>query len=255
MVGALLCVGCGEVVKATPDATVQVDAVLDAPACTGTPPDATFQFVPGFASVNQPVTFTPTATGLAYAWTFENGTPHTSTDESPTVTWMSALANVVSLTVTDSASHCSATSMQTINSGACQPALNCPNAFPNNTGGHADSGITIVAKVNTTLTSFKVMNQGKADTLKLIDVNGTVLQTATMPAGSANPYTVTVSWPLTANAKYRLTTLDPSNNQYANITAGQFPTQNGSLSVPAGWMDGAEQPTYWFGFTELVTCP
>lgn len=252
-------VGCGEVVKATPDASeaIVVDAAPDADpnACVGTPPDATFQYSPASAVVNQPVTFKPAVTGLAYAWTFANGTPATSTMESPMVTWSAAATNAVSLTVSDSTTHCSAMSMQNVQTVTCQAALNCPVGFTNMTSGHTDSGITIVPKVNTTLTSFKVTHQGKADTFKLLDANNTVLQMTTMRAGAENPYPVTVAWPLTANARYRLVTEDQMNNQYAVISTGQFPTQNASISVPAGWMDGAEQPTYWFGFSALVTCP
>jgi hypothetical protein len=76
-----------------------------------------------------------------------------------------------------------------------------------------------------------------------------------MPEAAENPYPVVVLWPLTANARYRLVTADTANNKYATITSGQYPTQNASLSVPAGWMDNAEQASYWFGFTELVSCP
>jgi hypothetical protein len=257
VLGAVVFVGCGQVVGGTPDAQVMADAAIDADpnACMGTPPDATFQYSLPAAPVNVPITFTPAAPGLSYAWTFANGSPATSTMATPMVSWTAAAANAVALTVSDTATHCSAMSMQNVQSVTCQAALNCPGVLTTSTTGHPDSGIVIVPKVDTTLLSFKVVHQGKADTFKLLDDTNAVLQMTTMPEASENPYPVTVAWPLTANARYRLVTADNANNKYASIASGQYPTQNASLSVPAGWMDNAEQAPYWFGFTELVTCP
>lgn len=50
--------------------------------------------------VNEVVTFTPTLAGATYSWTFQGGTPATSSAENPTVQWAAAGTFNVSLTVT-----------------------------------------------------------------------------------------------------------------------------------------------------------
>lgn len=68
---------------------------------------------PTVASVNVGSVFTgPTVGGATYAWTFQSGSPATSTVQSPTVTWTAAGTYTVSLTVT--VAGCNTTTTQSI---------------------------------------------------------------------------------------------------------------------------------------------
>lgn len=69
-----------------------------------TPPTASFTSTPaGTACVGQTVQYTSTSTGspTSYSWTFQGGTPATSTAQNPTVTYATAGTYNVSLTVTN----------------------------------------------------------------------------------------------------------------------------------------------------------
>jgi len=249
----LAMIGCGEVKQpATVDAggDAAPDArVIDAPTCPVSP-NATFTYAPMPVGVGTVATFTPQP-GLAYAWTFAGAVPASSTVQNPQAVWMTAGPHDVTLTVTDPATMCTASTMQTIQVAACSAPIDSP-AFSQNTGGHANSGIVIVPSVNTTLTQFTVMNQGLADTAILTDAAGTTLQSISIPAATTT-FVADVTWPLVAGRTYHLVTADPSNNRYAPGVV--YPIGNASLQVTAGWMDNAAQTMYWFAYTGLRTCP
>jgi hypothetical protein len=66
---------------------------------------------------NTPVTFTPTAAGGTYVWGFNSGSPSTSTQESPSITWTSGGTYDVSLSVTVNGCQSNASSSITIVGG------------------------------------------------------------------------------------------------------------------------------------------
>jgi PKD repeat protein len=78
--------------------TTQVVSVSD---CLPGQPSSAFTWNPQVPQTGQNVSFTPSATGLSYAWTFESGSSGTSTAESPTVSWSGTGSFEISLTVTD----------------------------------------------------------------------------------------------------------------------------------------------------------
>ncbi|MEI6765359.1 MAG: glycine-rich protein [Bacteroidota bacterium] len=62
-------------------------------------PVSTFTFTPTIGGINSNVTFTPTVSGASYSWTFQNGTPATSTAQNPVVQWATSGTYNISLTV------------------------------------------------------------------------------------------------------------------------------------------------------------
>jgi PKD repeat protein len=62
-------------------------------------PASTFTANPVQGVTNQNVTFSPTVTGAGYSWTFQNGTPATSTAQNPVVQWSATGSYSISLTV------------------------------------------------------------------------------------------------------------------------------------------------------------
>lgn len=124
-------------------------------------------------------------------------------------------------------------------------------ALTQNISGWADSGLQITALRNTTLTGFTFMNQGKADTINLIEGTTTV-QTISVPA-STPTFTASVMWPLTAGTTYKLVSVDEANGQWVNFSG--FPTGSASLRVNGTWGNDLLQTAYWFSFVNLATCP
>ncbi|MEI6765894.1 MAG: PKD domain-containing protein [Bacteroidota bacterium] len=80
-------------------------------------PVSTYSANPISPQPAQNVTFSPTVTGAAYSWTFQNGTPATSTAQNPVVQWASIGTYNVSLTVTQNG--CSSTSSSQITVSNC----------------------------------------------------------------------------------------------------------------------------------------
>jgi PKD repeat protein len=81
-----------------------VDNINISGVAAPTPPVASFTSTPsGTACVGQTVQYTSTSTGspTSYSWTFQGGTPATSTAQNPTVTYATAGTYNVSLTVTN----------------------------------------------------------------------------------------------------------------------------------------------------------
>lgn len=253
LVGAFavsLC-ACGSVKKSQPDASeVHADVAIDAFDCSQFPLAGTFTRTPNAVKANTQVTFTAKDIGAHYAWTFGSGTPATSTDASPTVTWSALGDYAVTLAVSDPQAPCTSNSMQNLT--VCTSAAPLVGATGGTvTSGWNNYGIAITANKDTTLTNFTVMGKGNADTLQLTDSAGTVLQTLAMPAGSPT-YQASVDWPLAANQSYHLLSTSGDNLSYV---AGTFPYNGTSISIVSGWGLGGEQASYYFGFSNLVTCP
>lgn len=82
-------------------------------------PISTYTYLPLNPGPLQNVTFYPDAVGLAYFWTFQNGTPATSTDENPVIQWDSAGSYLVNLTVIQNL--CSTSNVDTL------IIVNCPS--------------------------------------------------------------------------------------------------------------------------------
>lgn len=78
------------------------------------------QFTPSNAApyINEVVTFTPAQSGATYAWSFQGGTPSSSTSASPTVTWTSGGTYSVSLTITYGGCQSTSTSSVVVSSTA-----------------------------------------------------------------------------------------------------------------------------------------
>ncbi|MEI6767131.1 MAG: hypothetical protein WCM76_15985 [Bacteroidota bacterium] len=82
-------------------------------------PSGNFTFSPSTAGINSDVTFSPVETGATYAWTFQSGTPATSTATNPIVQWSTTGTYNVGLSV--SKNGCNASSAQTITVSSCIP--------------------------------------------------------------------------------------------------------------------------------------
>lgn len=63
-------------------------------------PNAQFSY-PSTLLSGSPITFTPASSGLFYSWSFQGGTPASSTAEQPSVTFAQGGSFTVNLTVTD----------------------------------------------------------------------------------------------------------------------------------------------------------
>jgi len=78
------------------------------------------QFTVPSASINATVTLQSPVSNMAYAWTFQNGSPGTAAVQNPQVVWSAAGTFGISLTLTDSAG-CSATYTDSIVVSLCTP--------------------------------------------------------------------------------------------------------------------------------------
>jgi PKD repeat protein len=96
-------------------------------------PDPTFSVNPAQPITNQAAVFSASSTGLQYAWTFQNGSPATSTSANPSVTYSSTGVNSVKLVVTD-LNGCTDSSTQSITVTNC-PAPGQNQVAFNYTGG------------------------------------------------------------------------------------------------------------------------
>lgn len=96
-----------------PSPTVTTNAVVNAVPSSG------FTWSPVSPSINNNVTFTPGQTGASYNWSFQNGTPASSTAQNPVVQWSAAGTFTVALTVTQNG--CSSTTSSSISITNCSP--------------------------------------------------------------------------------------------------------------------------------------
>lgn len=81
-------------------------------------PSAAFTF-PNQIAAGIPATFNASTPGVSYAWSFQSGSPATSTSQSPSVTWSNAGTYQVILVVTDN-QGCSSADTQQVT------VINCP---------------------------------------------------------------------------------------------------------------------------------
>lgn len=81
-------------------------------------PNATFNVTSG--TVNSPVTISSPIPNMTYSWSFQSGSPATSSTQSTQVTWANTGTFGVNLTLTDSAG-CSASFADSITIGNCSP--------------------------------------------------------------------------------------------------------------------------------------
>jgi hypothetical protein len=63
-------------------------------------PDPHFNYSPAIIQPAQPITFSPLTPGATYQWTFQGGTPASSTAQNPVVSWPGYGSYAVDLTVT-----------------------------------------------------------------------------------------------------------------------------------------------------------
>lgn len=82
-------------------------------------PNPGFTVNPAQPITNQAATFTANSQGLQYAWTFQNGTPNTSSSANPSVTYSATGSNSVKLVVADQ-NGCTDSSTQSVT------VTNCP---------------------------------------------------------------------------------------------------------------------------------
>jgi len=79
-------------------------------------PDATFTYSPNPAPPNTSITFSPNLNGAtSYNWTFQSGTPSSSTVQNPSVTWSSSSTYAVTLNITNNGCSASSTSNIVVN--------------------------------------------------------------------------------------------------------------------------------------------
>lgn len=81
-------------------------------------PNATFNVTTG--TINNPVTISSPIPNMTYSWSFQNGSPSTSSTQSTQVTWTNTGTFGVNLTLTDSAG-CSASFTDSITISNCMP--------------------------------------------------------------------------------------------------------------------------------------
>lgn len=136
---------------------------------------------------------------------------------------------------------------------SCVPHTIAGPALDTNISGWPDAGLRITALENTTLTGFVVNNQGTADTVSLTTTTGTVLQTLAVPA-SQTAYSASVSWPLVQGTSYDLILASGTNGRWVSYSS--FPQSSTGLEI-VDTVDDSQtlQPSYWFTFTNLVSCP
>jgi hypothetical protein len=128
-------------------------------------------------------------------------------------------------------------------------------AVTQNLGGWSNSGLAFHALQGGTLQSCVFNNQGLADTVTLFDATANAtIGTLSTPAGNT-AYNPTVNWPLVNGHSYQITAVGAnggSNGKWNNFTG--FPVTDSVISVDATWGMGTNQSTWWFTFTNLVTC-
>ncbi len=117
-------------------------------------PNATFTFTNNGSSY----TFDPVATGATYTWTFDNGSPATSTDENPTVNFSNNGSFVVTLVVNNNG--CESTSSTTIMvSGVSEQLSNLVTVYPNPTQGKLFIDLSRIADQKAQLTIYNSLGQ------------------------------------------------------------------------------------------------
>ncbi len=136
--------------------------------------------------------------------------------------------------------------------------INGPS-LPNTNTGWIDNGLSITALQDTSLTSFTYNNQGLADTLRLTDTAGNILETFNMGAGSTTQV-IDVSWSLLAGMTYYLIAEQNFGNNGTWNGFSSYPVSNADIRIN-GWVSDvfaggsniASGTQYWFHFTDITT--
>lgn len=94
--------------------TVQAVSVSN---CIPGQPSSVFTWSPSTVLAGNAATFSPNLTGNAYSWTFDGGSPGSSSSSNPAVTWASA--GTYDVTLTASSNGCSSTTTIPVTVNAC----------------------------------------------------------------------------------------------------------------------------------------
>lgn len=133
-----------------------------------------------------------------------------------------------------------------------------PN-LPSTNLGWVQNGLSITALQDTSLTSFTYNNQGLADTLRLTDTAGNILETYNMGAGNTTQV-INVSWSLVTGITYYLIAEQNFGNNGMWTSFSSYPVSNADISIngwvshvlPGGTNTGSGTE-YWFHFTGITT--
>ncbi len=122
----------------------------------------------------------------------------------------------------------------------------------NNTNGNtfANSGLEFIALADITLDSFTFQNQGKADTIRLMNSDGDILYSYESPNGEIS-HQANVFWDLQENQTYVLYSEDANNGRWTYYTA--YPTQNDHLKINGSHLTNGLTNIFWFNFNDLKT--
>ena len=107
----------------------------------------TSTFTPTEALVGINTTFTPTVSGASYNWSFSSGSPSSSTEENPSVSWSSAGTYDVTLTVTD-ANGCTSTTTTPVTVSIPISCLDIKNTVSDATDGVYTIDVSFVNRNN-----------------------------------------------------------------------------------------------------------
>ena len=123
-----------------------------------------------------------------------------------------------------------------------------------NNDGFDSSGLLITANEDVILLGFTFNNQGKADTIKLLDSNGNILQTYDYLGGN-NQFVASTVWKLMAGGAYPLIAEVSSNGKNTSDFAGlPYPYENPHISVGSSYAFGGPiNDQTWLNFTDLIT--
>jgi hypothetical protein len=121
----------------------------------------------------------------------------------------------------------------------------------NNTNGNtfANAGLVFTALSDVTLDSFTFQNQGKADTIRLMNGDGDILYSYESPNGENN-HQANVFWNLEENQSYVLYSEDAYNGKWSYFSS--FPVQNEHLKINGSHLINGFTNIFWFNFSNLT---
>src|SRR5580692_3837752 len=111
-----------------------------------------------------------------------------------------------------------------LTSSAAGAATIAGPALPNSDSSYTVTGLEFQALDNATLTGFTFQNQGLADTVDLVSTTGTILQSVSIPAGTASDVVSGLTWSLTSGTSYWLLQTTLNNGKYFFLNGGALPS-------------------------------
>ncbi len=122
----------------------------------------------------------------------------------------------------------------------------------NNTNGNtfANSGLEFTALTDVTLDSFTFQNQGKVDTIRLMNNAGDILYSYESP-NAENSHQANVSWDLEENQTYILYSEAADNGRWTYFSS--FPAQNDHIKINGSHLVNGLSTIFWFSFNNLKT--